>query len=480
MTQKLSDSRRMRCAALALGCLAMAVVFGCGSGDDLIASGGIGGTGVTIGEVSDYGSIFVNGVEFDTRQAGIVVDGTSVGTGNAAAYAHLPVGQWVVVQGDMASRYGTARRVLAVNRVIGAVQQIHPIDDHTLQLTVLGQTVYVTRQTALSGITMDDIMPDMVIRISGPTDAQGAVHAAYIAWVADSSQGVGAVLRGPVQALDTVRKTFQINALTIDYSQADVPPDLIAPQRTVSVEGLPASGLLVADVVRPFETESFDSVDDFFIDGFISMADGQWHLNGYRLQLSTQTQFDGLSGEDLGSGMRVWVRGRLRNRVLVANRLSSADHVRLASSVAAIDRTNGVLTLEGMPALTIRTNSLTRFQSAANDLADIAPGDHLHIFAYPLDNLSVAADIVLVRPAADRLDRFLLQGPVTVPGAPRFTVLGEAIDATLDPETAFYDADGTPFSAADFLAALQEGTIVRISGRIVSGQVHYEVMALVR
>ena len=48
---------------------------GCGSASDsLSASGGIGGSGVTVGEVSDYGSIFVNGIELDTAQAEIYLE----------------------------------------------------------------------------------------------------------------------------------------------------------------------------------------------------------------------------------------------------------------------------------------------------------------------------------------------------------------------------------------------------------------------
>ena len=51
-------------------CLAAGVLLAaCNSNPDQLAGGGIGGTGITNGTVTGFGSIFVNGVEFDTAGA---------------------------------------------------------------------------------------------------------------------------------------------------------------------------------------------------------------------------------------------------------------------------------------------------------------------------------------------------------------------------------------------------------------------------
>ena len=42
------------------------------------AGGGIGGTGVSQGPITGFGSIFVNGVEIDTSSATILRDGATV------------------------------------------------------------------------------------------------------------------------------------------------------------------------------------------------------------------------------------------------------------------------------------------------------------------------------------------------------------------------------------------------------------------
>ena len=56
----------------------MTVSCGGGGGSGEVASGGIGGTGISSGAVTGFGSIFVNGVEFDTSGASITMGGISV------------------------------------------------------------------------------------------------------------------------------------------------------------------------------------------------------------------------------------------------------------------------------------------------------------------------------------------------------------------------------------------------------------------
>ena len=54
---------------------------GSGGGGGMTAGGGIGGTGIiSQGAVSAFGSIFVNGTEFDTSNAAIIVNGEEIGS----------------------------------------------------------------------------------------------------------------------------------------------------------------------------------------------------------------------------------------------------------------------------------------------------------------------------------------------------------------------------------------------------------------
>ncbi|MCU7855552.1 MAG: hypothetical protein KZQ79_07650, partial [Candidatus Thiodiazotropha sp. (ex Lucinoma borealis)] len=56
----------------------IATLYSCGGGGgSQVADGGIGGTGVSMGRVTGFGSIFVNGIEFETDNASFTVNDVS-------------------------------------------------------------------------------------------------------------------------------------------------------------------------------------------------------------------------------------------------------------------------------------------------------------------------------------------------------------------------------------------------------------------
>ena len=74
--------------------LALAAVHGCGGGTTVASLPGTGGTGYTsVGTITGFGSVKVNGVFFNDTTASVTIDGQSQ---NAAA---LGLGMLVTVQG---------------------------------------------------------------------------------------------------------------------------------------------------------------------------------------------------------------------------------------------------------------------------------------------------------------------------------------------------------------------------------------------
>lgn len=467
--------------AMLLAGICAVLIAGCGSGaDSLTASGGIGGTGVTIGEVSDYGSIFVNDVEFDTRQADLYLENDYSGSGDQAVRDNLPIGQQVVIHGDFSDeRSGTALQIDAFYRVQGPLQAITAIDDDSRELTVMGQTVYVDRQTTISGVTMEELAPDMVVRVSGPVDGDGAVHAGLITLLADADT-VG--VKGRVQALDPSRKTFRINGLTITYGTLQSAPAALAQDQWVAVWGNLDGDELEAAAIENFHTESIASAEVFLMDGFITGLDssGLCSMGDYHLRLGVNTLFEGLAPEDLITGARIKVRGRLRDGLVQVDRVEAASLVRLESNVATVDTENNTLTLTGMNALSIRVNPLTRVLGAVNELSLLAPGDHVRVHAYAIDEQTVTARAIFASAAEPQSDRFVMQGPVTAVTENRFAVLGVAVDPGADGDISFWLSEGQPVTAEAFLNALDEGTIVWISGQWEEARLVYESMMIVR
>src|SRR5436190_612492 len=117
-----------------------------GGGDSQVAGGGIGGTGgtatsVSFGEVTQQGSIFVNGVEFDTTNAQIIKDDALLQPSD------MQLGMTVEVHGriDSATK-GVAYSVLIDEAVRGEVESVDNLMSEN-KFTILGQDVLIDQST---------------------------------------------------------------------------------------------------------------------------------------------------------------------------------------------------------------------------------------------------------------------------------------------------------------------------------------------
>jgi hypothetical protein len=145
------------CLLMLIAVLASCGGGGGGGGVAAVSSpggGGIGGTGLTSsGTVDGFGSIFVNGVEFETDDAVILVDGESVGEDQ------LGLGMVVVVSGTVNDdgATGIAERVIYDEEVEGPVESIERDQDgDSMLLVVVGQEVIAER----TGTVFDDVSFD--------------------------------------------------------------------------------------------------------------------------------------------------------------------------------------------------------------------------------------------------------------------------------------------------------------------------------
>ena len=120
----------------------------------MMAGGGIGGTGViSSGTITAFGSIVVNGTEFDTSNAAIVFNGEELGVGDVIARDSLDIGRVVTVEGtgNLDAITAVADRVTYSDNVRGPVESIDNIDATTREIVVLGQIVIVNVVTKFKG-----------------------------------------------------------------------------------------------------------------------------------------------------------------------------------------------------------------------------------------------------------------------------------------------------------------------------------------
>ena len=320
----------------------------------------------------------------------------------------------------------------------------------------------------------------MVLQVSGVRDESGAIHAGLIT-VHPTGDPVS--LKGTLGQLDLQQQTFMIGDQLIDYAQVQPVPDMSTMEDLpVSVTGTMVQTTLVAQSISRFETEIYDSLDEFGIDGFLQGPTGlnRWRLGPYRVELDPATLFEGVLAEDLTEGVRVQLQGELRNRVLYVDRARSANRVWLESRIASLDDGEGTIVLDGMAGLTIHTNDLTRFRGDAGQFSDLQTDDHVRVYAQPLDDQSAIAGFIFETVAQPLEDRFRIRGPVTGVSDPRFDILGIEIDTTANMGIAFYDPDGRSVTQSEFINALGTGSNVQAKGLWVSGFVVFEEMEIMR
>ena len=141
-------------------------------------TGGITRTGVAlaVGPVTNFGSVVVNGISYDTSAATFTVDG------QAATQADLAVGDVVVIRGTINddNSNAVAQSVEFDDNVEGPVSSV---DSAAGSFVVLGQTVLVTADTSIDDscpATLDQLVNVPAVEVSGLVASDGSISATRI------------------------------------------------------------------------------------------------------------------------------------------------------------------------------------------------------------------------------------------------------------------------------------------------------------
>ncbi|MGH1439286.1 MAG: DUF5666 domain-containing protein [Cellvibrionaceae bacterium] len=322
----------------------------------LIACGGGGGqdgTGrppsnerqvTSVGTITSDDTLTVNGVEYDTSNATVIIDNES------ATEDELELGQIVVINGtlDESGDTGTAESIAFNTNVLGPVSSITPTDNIELNnsFVVLGQTINVTPETIYAGSRFEN--PEMPIenssdgfdninvgdhlRIVGFISAEGELVASYIESItipAGEMPGEGDnpfyEVNGPISNLDITARTFNVNDLVVDYS------DLINVEQLengILAEVLGSSlgngGELLANSVVVLSEEIAEVDTRLELEGFITVFDSaqSFEINGLRIESDINTEIVGGTVENIALNKRIEVEGDIDgDGILVAERI---------------------------------------------------------------------------------------------------------------------------------------------------------------
>jgi len=467
--------------------LTTAIVIGCGGGGGGGVAGG-GGTepgidrlGVASGVVSGFGSIFVNGVEFETDSAEFEVDDDSVGSGQD----DLNVGDTVIVTFDPDVAGNVAQTVFSDDVVEGPIDSIDPA------LVVAGQAVVVDAATSfddslpvpsLAGLKVGDF-----IEVNGLFDSNGDIRATRI------ELGDGDVeVHGFISALDIDNRTFSINNLVVNYDGTTViddnfPGGIFANGDFAEVKGPnpgPNAPLMATKIeadgfgLEGGEGPNFDDFDEVEveIEGFITrvVSATDFDVSGFPFRINSGTEFEGGSADDLMLDVKVEVEGDLNaNNILVADKVDirRANDLRITALVDE-DPVADTLMLLGV---TVRVDALTRIEDKTDaevpksELLGVITADDYVEVRGGVDPSGVADILASLLEREDPPDvlgeETELRGFVDVVVQPSLTVAGVMIDTNA--QTVFRNASDIEISAAAFfdpINGVQEGDLVDVNG----------------
>jgi hypothetical protein len=308
-----------------LSIISLLVLVSCGGGVDDLASGGIGGTGtISIGTISALGSIFVNGVEFDTAGASVDFNGSS---GDAGM---LQVGMVVTVQGVINNddQTGVATSVGYDDNLQGPVSAVVPENG---SLTVLSHQIFTDDATVFNTGLPDPGLADLIngdiIEVSGLANADGSIQATRITLLPPDADREFQIT-GPVSGV--LWNSFQINDLTVDYSQAaqGVGP-MNRPQNGAVVEAkgyLDGNDILIATELRMMGNYSQENCR-MQLTGYIQSATADTFtisapMGAISVVIDQDTAFTGGTAADLAPGVLVQVEGGMSMGTLTASGIS--------------------------------------------------------------------------------------------------------------------------------------------------------------
>jgi hypothetical protein len=457
-----------------------ALITACGGGSGgSTASTPSAAAVVTVGTITGFGSVFVNGVRFDVSAAQITVNG------QPGTQADLRVGQVVKVKGKStkSSGQGSAESVEFDHNLEGPIESFGTVAGSFL---LLGQTVMTDGGTSfdprIPGGVFAGLKQGDVVEVSGFAQADGSILATRIELESGSHK---LEVRGAVTAVDEMAKTFNIGDLIVDYSQATLLGFTAAAPAVndivkVKGSGIDAQGRLTAiQVELKTDKDMHGDGQHVEVEGLINVFTSamDFEVNGQKVSVppGTKIEVQGGAGDvKLDLNVRVEVEGQIdANGVLVASeiKIEIGSEAALQGMVDKVDVTDPNARKVIVQGISVAITDRTRLEDRSStrierfSLADLSAGDTVQVRGAEVVANGVSSLVAsrLERVAAS--DVVLLGGVASALAAPNFKLLGQTI--VTDASTVFSAEEST--LTADQFFAQADGKTVRVKATVAAG-----------
>lgn len=414
-----------------------------GSGGDVA---GIGGSGyISSGSVTGFGSVFVNGVKFETDTATFDVDGAS-GTQD-----DLAIGMVVRVNGSINDDgiSGTASSISFDDELQGPVTGpiIYDADVVTGSFFILGIKVVIDSSSTSFDVSgdisaptfgFDTIAENNNVEISGFFDSNGVIQATRVELKNITFDANSIVeVKGTIADLSgtdfNLGNSNELSVKAFNAALEDLPNGELANGLLVEVKGTfdTTTKILTATKVEA-EDNSADDTDEFELEGIITNYDSAsttFTING----ISVDASKIGLELKPttliLANDLHVEVEGAIINGVLIATEVESkGGDIKAHAMVDSVDLATNTFEVKPVPTQPTITVSVTTGTQLKDDVGtsdqftlDSLNGTHfVEVSGYDNGSGGIIATEVKIK----ELSEVIVQGNATEATASSMTVLG--------------------------------------------------------
>ncbi|KGJ95692.1 DUF5666 domain-containing protein [Thalassotalea sp. ND16A] len=426
----------------------------------------------TVGEISGFGSVIVNGVEYETEASSISDDDD-----NSLSENDLSVGMIVTLSGSVnidAPNTGTASSIEYSAELKGFIDEINLMDSY---IAVHGQIILFNELTFFENTSPETLEMGDFVEVNGFFNDTEQLVATRIE-LDDEDNEIS--IKGFVNNLDTVAQTFSLSNLLINYAEAefdDFTAADLADGQQVKVKGLLTNltdDTLQVDKVKLIthndEPDSHAEIKGLITD-FVSAT--EFMVNGINVTTNSQTEIENGDSTQLGNNVNVEVEGQFNDdNVLVASEVEIEDdlEVEVDGVIEAIDATNNTIVVLGV---TFSVTDLTRMDDKSDaderffNFSQLSVGDFVEVKGFSnADGDNIATRIVREDEdddnGEDDLDR--ITGLVSDIDSELFTFSVAGIPVATTATTEFEIADDVDASRDEFFAQLVDGMVIKVKG----------------
>lgn len=370
--------------------LTLGLFSACGS-EFKVADGGIRGTGSSVGPVSGFGSVFVNGIEFFTDS---ILNEKVESNDGIETEDDLNEGMILRIEGQWRlDGTGAADSMEYDDTLRGDVSNLMPgAMGESITFEIYGQKVFADRQTVFKGKSLATLANGQFVRVSAWRQSSGVYRASYIGFNPLSYGEDRIELEGPVEAGPIDADRFIMNGVEIKFDDGSFVEGLSAedlkPGTYFEVEGYKelVGGAIVATRIQLDDFRRYRPVgEDVEIAGPVSSdynkTENTFGLNGLTIEVTSSTELDDLTLEELKAGLLVQVEGEFVSGDLIrATEIEARDgDAEITGGIDTVELSTNSLTIGGIRVVitsrTIITDDDAEDTEAPLKITDLVPGD---------------------------------------------------------------------------------------------------------